>query len=159
MSCKYNRVSQLFKAVHSWQLRRGAAVVIFPCFVQTNISQAWLPISIIGMYQSMERTPTGRLRWGRPTCPLACGTTWLSSPCSDPFQSRSYETREQASTAPRLCLNTLIFSRLQAAMSYFFEANDSSTLMAALFHILTTSKISSINIIIKYIYTQVMLSV
>ena len=44
-------------------------------------------------------------------------------------------------------------------MCYFFEANDSSTLMAALFHILTTSKISSINIIIKYIYTQVMLSV
>ena len=72
---------------------------------------------------------------------------------------RSYETREQASAAPRLCLNTLIFSRLQAAMCYFFEANDSSTLMAALFHILTTSKISSINIIIKYIYTQVMLSV
>ena len=36
---------------------------------------------------------------------------WLSS--------RSYGTREQASVAPRLCLNTLIFSRLQAALCYF----------------------------------------
>ena len=57
MSFTYNCDSQLFIAVQSWQLRRGAEVVIFPCFVQTNISQTWLPISIIGMDQPQTFIP------------------------------------------------------------------------------------------------------
>ena len=37
-------------------------------------------------------------------------------------EPQSYETQEQASAAPRLCLNTPIFSRLQAGVCYFFLA-------------------------------------